>query len=147
MKSLLFSLFFLINLNLFSIEKIQADPKITNLINQLVEVLSLEDESIRIQKLLPLIHDSMKTNDKKDLFTNVKQFSYKKAVSGISRYKIPVELGEVHKGKPVTIEGVKGRRDKYFIRKKEGSTGMPAPIHVFIPEDGSEAKIIDFGSI
>ena len=147
MKIIISSLFFFINSNLFSIEKIQADPKITNLVNQLAEFISIEDESTRIQKLLLIVHDSMKTDDKKDLNSNIKQFSYKKAVSGISRYKIPIELGEVHKGKLVTINSIKGRRDKYFIKKKEGVSGLPAPIHIFIPEDGSEAKIIDFGSI
>ncbi|MBP7283942.1 MAG: hypothetical protein KBA66_20320 [Leptospiraceae bacterium] len=65
--------------------------------------------------------------------------------------KLVVELGDVHKGTFSTVgfkeTAEKGRRDKYFIKKKEGLNGMPAPIHVFIPENGGAPKIYDFGGL
>lgn len=136
---------------IFSIEKIEPDPKAAKLVSDFMNALTIADESERLQAILPMVHDSLKTKDKKDLFSSVKQFSYKRAVDMIKLYKNPVELGEVHKGTVSTIGfkelAEKGRRDKYFVKKKDGINGLPAPIHVFIPENGGEPKIYDFGSL
>ncbi|HMV44625.1 MAG TPA: hypothetical protein PK079_17290 [Leptospiraceae bacterium] len=138
-------------LPVFSIEKIEPDPKALKLVSDFMNALTIADEAERLQAILPLVHDSLKTKDKKDLFSSVKQFSYKRAVDMIKLYKAPAEVSEVHKGAVSTIGykelAEKGRRDKYFVKKKEGVNGMPAPIHVFIPENGGEPKIYDFGSL
>lgn len=62
----------------------------------------------------------------------------------------------VIKGRNVTV-GYKntaeyGRIDKYFIKKKDGISGYPAPVSIFIPIVDEtpvidKAKVIDFGSL
>ncbi|MBI3394825.1 MAG: hypothetical protein HY042_03220 [Spirochaetia bacterium] len=80
----------------------------------------------------------------------MKQFSYKRAVQNLKFYDVPPRLHQVHTLGVQTVGGSKnaekGRRDKYFIKKKEGQNGMPAPVHIFFPEGGGEPKILDFGS-
>jgi hypothetical protein len=39
-----------------------------------------------------------------------------------------------------------GELYKYFIAKKEGVGGMPAPIQIFYPEGGGDPIVYDFGS-
>lgn len=150
-KSILVLVLSMVISPLLAIEKIAPDPAAAKLVNDFMTALTIADEAERLQAILPLVHNSLKTNDKKDLFSSVKQFSYKRAVNMIKLYKIPVELGEVHKGTDSTV-GFKetaevGRRDKYFVKKKEGVNGLPAPIHVFIPKSGGTPKIYDFGSL
>lgn len=136
---------------IFAIEKIEPDPAAAKLVGEFMTALTIADEAERLQAILPMVHDSLKTKDKKDLFSSVKQFSYKRAVDMIKLYKNPAELGEIHKGNSMTIgfkeTAEKGRRDKYFVKKKDGINGLPAPIHVFIPEGGGAPKIYDFGSL
>jgi len=40
-----------------------------------------------------------------------------------------------------------GRTDKYFVTKKAGVPGLPAPLHVFWPSDGGAPKLINIGSL
>ena len=88
---------------MLAIEKIEPDPAAAKLVGEFMNALTIADEAERLQAILPLVHDSLKTKDKKDLFSNVKQFSYKRAVNMIKLYKNPVELGNVHKGSVSTI--------------------------------------------
>lgn len=150
-KSILALVLSLVISPILAIEKIEPDPAAAKLVNDFMNALTIADEAERLQAILPLVHDSLKSNDKKDLFSNVKQFSYKRAVNMIKLYKLPVELGDVHKGTVSTVgfkeTAERGRRDKYFVKKKDGVNGLPAPIHVFIPENGGAPKIFDFGSL
>ncbi|MBI2267285.1 MAG: hypothetical protein HYU64_19325 [Armatimonadetes bacterium] len=134
-----------------SIEKISPDPRGVALVDELVKALSVSDENARLNAVLPLVHKSLLSRDGKDLDRNVKEFSYKKAYQNVKFYKQPVEIHEVHKGNVMTIgfkeTAERGRRDKYFIKKKDGINGMPAPIHIFWPENGGDPKVVDMGSL
>ncbi|MBI2264924.1 MAG: hypothetical protein HYU64_07100 [Armatimonadetes bacterium] len=133
------------------IEKISPDPKGVALVDELVKALSIADADARVKALLPLVHKSLLSRDGKDLDWNVKDYSYKKAWQNVKFYKQPVEIHEVHKGNVFTIgfreTAERGRGDKYFIKKKEGINGMPAPISIFWPENGGDPKVIDMGSL
>ncbi len=134
-----------------AIEKIRPDPKGTELVNNLVKALSIEDPDERLKAVIPLVHKSMLTSDGQDLDRNVKDFSYKKAYNNVKFYQYPVSIYEVHKGNVLTIgfreTAERGRIDKYFINKKPGVNGRPAPIHVFWPEDGGAPSIVNMGSL
>jgi hypothetical protein len=41
----------------------------------------------------------------------------------------------------------RGRIDKYFIAKRRGIAGVPAPLHIFWPETGGKPKLINIGSL
>lgn len=135
---------------LLAIEKIEPDPAAVELLNQLLQALQIADADKRLAAVLPLVHKSLLTTDGKDLARTTKDFSYKKACSGAALYASPVVITEVHKGSQTTI-GFKetaesGRTDKYFLAKKEGVAGRPAPIHVFWDSQG-KPKIVNMGSL
>lgn len=148
---LLISLFLLTFNGVSAIEKISPDPVACDLVGQFMEVISLEDPAERLRGVLPLVHKSLLTSDLSDLISDIKQFSYKKACANVRFYRIPPVISEVHKGREITVgfeeTAQKGRIDKYFVNKKEGVNGRPAPIHVFWPEDGGRPSIINFGSL
>lgn len=134
-----------------AIEKISPDPRGTELVNKLLNALSIEDPAERLKAVIPLVHKSLLTSDGSDLSRDIKDFSYKKAYNNVKFYQIPASIREVHKGRVMTIgfreTAEKGRTDKYFINKKPGTTGLPAPIHVFFPEDGGAPSIVNMGSL
>lgn len=133
-----------------AVEKIEPDPAAVDLLNQLLQVLQLGDPDQRLAAVLPLVHKSLLTTNGKDLARSTKDFSYKKACAGASLYAQPVEITEVHKGRVMTIgfqeTAESGRTDKYFLAKKPGVAGLPAPIHVFWDSQG-KPKITNMGSL
>jgi len=81
----------------------------------------------------------------------VKDYSYKKAVTDAALYQIPVRVTRVAKDKSTAVgfgeSAESGRTDRYFVAKREGVSGLPAPIHIFFPKDGSKPKIVNMGSL
>jgi hypothetical protein len=134
-----------------AVEKIPPDERAVRLINQFMTAISNPDEQARLAAVVPLVHKSMLTRDGKDLDDNVKPFSYKKACQNVGCYKIPVGIKYVLKGNNIGVgfqeTAERGRIDRYFVVKKDGVAGMPAPIHIFWPDSGGEPTIIDFGSL
>jgi len=132
-------------------ENIDPDPEAVQLINDFLGALSIEDDTERLQAVIPLVHKSLLTRDGDDLDRDTKEFSYKKAYSNVKFYSQPADITEVRKGTPTTVgweeTAEAGRVDKYFIDKKDGVDGMPAPIEVFWPEDGGPPKIYYMGSL
>lgn len=133
-----------------AVEKIEPDPAAVELLNRLLLALLLEDPDQRLAAVLPLVHKSLLTSNGKDLARSTKDFSYKKACAGAKLYVQPVEITEVHKGKVLTIgfqeTAESGRTDKYFLAKKAGVGGLPAPIHVFWDSQG-KPKVTNMGSL
>ena len=137
--------------NARAVEKIEPDEKGVKLVGQVLTALVIEDEGERLKAVLALVHKSLKTKDGADLTRTVKEFSYKKAVRAAKLYENPPAIHQVHKGRDVTIgfkeTAEKGRKDKYFVKKKEGVAGRPAPIIVFWPAGDGEPTVVDFGSL
>lgn len=133
-----------------AIEKVAPDPKAVELVGQLITALRTPDETARAAAVKPLVHRTLLDPAGADLSADVKRFQFKKASVGAHNYKLPIEIYEVHKGNPVTIgfreTAQKGRRDKYFIQPTD-SKFRPAPIIVFVPEDGSGLYIENMGSL
>jgi hypothetical protein len=134
----------------WSIEKIEADKKAVELINNFMKALQIEDATKREAAALKFLHKSMLTNDGK-MPSSLKNYSFKKACDGVKFYDVPVKITEVHKGRSVTVgfkeTAERGRTDKYFVGKKEGAAGRPAPLHVFWPEGGGKPMLINVGSL
>lgn len=134
-----------------AIEKISPDPKGTELVNNLLKALSIEDPEERLKAVIPLVHKSLLTSDGQDLSRDTKDFSYKKAYNNVKFYQIPVSIYQVHKGNVMTIgfqeTAERGRIDKYFVNKKPGVNGRPAPIHVFWPDGGGAPSVVNMGSL
>lgn len=133
------------------IEKIPPSPVAVELINAFMQALTLEQPAERMAAVVKFVHKSLLEPDGKKLDWDTSNFSYKKACQNVRFYKIPVEITSVHKGRTLTVgygsTAEKGRIDKYFINKKPGQPGMPAPVSVFWPESGGTPGIIDMGSL
>jgi|GEM_PF-1181445 len=78
------------------------------------------------------------------------RFSFKKGFTGIKFYQDPVKITRV---RALTTQAIgfketaeKGKSFDYFLAKKEGVSGMPAQIRIFIGEQ-SGIKIDDVGSL
>ena len=134
-----------------AVEKIEPDPKGVKLCADFLTALAIEDAAKRLEAVIPLLHKTLLTEDGKDLTPDVKRFSYNKACTNAKFYKQPAQVTEVHKGMEGTVgfgkTAEKGRADKYFVAKKEGVAGRPAPLHVFWPSDGGAPKLINIGSL
>ena len=134
----------------WSIEKIKADKQAVELINNFMKALQITDSEKREAAALKFLHKSMLTNDGK-MSNSLRNYSFKKACDGVKFYDVPVKITEVHKGKTSTVgfkeTAERGRTDKYFVGKKEGAAGRPAPLHVFWPEGGGKPMIINIGSL
>ena len=128
-----------------------ADSAALELLNQFMTALLIKDDSERLAAVLPCVHKSLLDNDGTDLAPTVKDFSYKKAVMNVALYQVPVRVTRVAKGKNTAVghgnSAESGRTDRYFVAKREGVTGLPAPIHVFFPKDGIKPKIVNMGSL
>ncbi|MFH0818754.1 MAG: hypothetical protein V1898_02045 [Patescibacteria group bacterium] len=135
------------------VTKISADPRAVNVINNFLLALTISNEAERIAAIIPLVHKSLLISNGQvtDLAREIKDFMYKKAVQNVKFYEYPSNVSQVQQGQAITI-GFKetaetGRQDKYFINKKTGVAGLPAPIIIFWPADGSGPKIVNFGSL
>jgi hypothetical protein len=121
-------------------------------IKQFMEItLSSPDINEAGKKLVAgkVVHSSkLDKNDPSKLNPDSLRFAYKKAHGNVKLYDAKVVrtvlTGTSAVGFGPTAQ--KGKLFKYFIAKKEGVNGMPAPIQVFYPEDGSEPVVYDFGS-
>lgn len=89
-------------------------------------------------------------NNPRTLNNDALRFSFKKAFENAKMYDpAPLVTRYVLTGTSAVGFGptaMKGKLYKYFVAKKEGVNGMPAPIQIFYPEDGSEPLVYDFGS-
>mgnify|MGYP003966049111 CR=1 FL=1 len=132
-------------------EDVKPDPKAEELLNKFMTALLVEDEAASAKAVMSLVHKSLLSNDKSDLSPDLRRFSFKKAHGGAGHYTSPVKITRVRKT-GITAIGFKetaeaGAVYDYFISKKEGVTGMPAPVKVFFPKDGGELKISYMGSL
>lgn len=134
-----------------------GDERAEKLVNELLKALQIENADEREKAVIQLVHPTLLGPDGK-LKRDVKEFSYKKASAAAKFYSVPVVITRVEKGKPIEIpwkisgskivEQKKGSRDKYFVQKKDGVAGMPAPIVVFMAVDKETPPlIIDMGSL
>ena len=121
------------------------------LVNELMNALLIKDEQARVEAVIPLVHKSLLNASRTDLDPSVKAYSFRRASNAVRLYKIPVKITRVARGGDTTVgfgnTAEAGRRDRFFVAKREGVAGLPAPIHVFFPADGGEPKILNMGSL
>lgn len=98
-----------------------------------------------------LVHASKRDkNDPRKMNNDSIRFAFKKAHGNVAMYDPKPRLirtvltGTSAVGFGPTAQ--KGQLYKYFIAKKDGVGGMPAPIQIFYPEGGGEPIVYDFGS-
>ncbi len=110
------------------------------------------DASLAAQEVVAakLVHASkLDPNNPQQLNADALRFSFKKAFANAKFYE-----PKVIRVTATTTTGVGhgataqlGRLHKYFVAKKPGVNGMPAPIQVFFPEQGGPPVLYDWGSL
>lgn len=131
--------------------ELDVDPRAVALLNAFMQALAHEDAATSARAVLPFVHRSLKTPAGDDLSRDLRQFGHKKAQGNARLYALPVQVTRVRTtsttglGFGDTAEA--GRVDDYFIAKREGVNGMPAPVKVFFPEDGGPPLVSYMGSL
>lgn len=98
-----------------------------------------------------LVHASkLDKNEPRQLNNDSMRFAFKKAFSNAKMYDPGPRIIRTQLTATSAVgfgpTAQKGKLYKYFIAKKDGVGGMPAPIQIFYPEDGSDPIVYDFGS-
>lgn len=98
-----------------------------------------------------LVHGSkLDKNEPTKLNNDSMRFAFKKAFTNAKMYDPGPRIIRTQLTATSAVgfgpTAQKGKLYKYFIAKKEGVGGMPAPIQIFYPEDGSDPIVYDFGS-
>lgn len=129
----------------------ERDKKAEELLNKLMPALQITDFEASVKATMPLLHKSLINNTGSDVTADLRRFSFKKAHENSSGYATPVKITRVREtttsaiGFGPTAEA--GKVVDYFISKKDGIGGLPAPVKIFFPADGSEPKVSYLGSI
>ena len=129
------------------------DPRAEKVLNDFLGALTANEANFdaAVKAALPYLHKSLLGPGGGDVTADLRRFSFKKAWSNAKFYAQPVKITRVRKtgtsaiGFQETAE--KGKVVDYFVAKKDGVAGMPAPVKVFFPEGGGEPKISYVGSL
>jgi hypothetical protein len=110
-----------------------------------------DDEMAAAQAALPFIHRSEYDNTGTNLKRDRLDFSFKKAWQNAKFYKWYVVATRVQKQNLTAIgfgeTAEAGTSYKVWIAKKDGVGGLPAPLNVFFPADGSSPTLHYYGSL
>jgi hypothetical protein len=109
------------------------------------------DEDAAVRAIVPYVHRSLLDATGAQLTTDVRQFSFKKAFGAAPLYGVPVKVTRTRPSNVTAIgfgaTAERGRSVDYFVAKRDGQPGMPAPVTVFFPESGGAPKVSYLGSL
>lgn len=128
----------------------ELPQEISNIVGQYLFILqnsaTLEEAASKLQNIL----GGGLLNTQGKISQDTLSFSLKKDFQNAKLYQYPIKITRVVKilndydGYQQTY--IEGTGYKVWISKKDGVAGMPAPVRVLKPKDGSGAKIIGIGS-
>ncbi|MFW5658433.1 MAG: hypothetical protein ACOCZ8_00485 [Bacteroidota bacterium] len=97
---------------------------------------------------------SLVNEDGETLRGTVKPYALKKDFQNIQFYQSPVKVTRVNKQENRSSgfgpSAIRGTMYKIWIAKKDGASGMPAPISIMVPEGHpsiKEPKVVGIGSL
>lgn len=130
-----------------------ASPEAVELIARFLELCGRDgtvESRAREVVAAGLVHASkLDNNDPTQLNADALRFSFKRATDNARFYEPRitrvVETATTGVGFGGTAQ--RGRLFKYFVAKRAGIAGMPAPLHVFFPQDGGPPVLFDWGSL
>ena len=131
----------------------QKDERAVKLLGEFLKALTdnKDDMDAAVRAALPMLHKSLKDDRGRDVTRDLRNFSFKKAWQNAGLYARPVDVTRVRTtgisavGFGKTAE--KGKVADYFVAKAEGQPGLPAPVKIFFPADGTDPKIYYVGSL
>ncbi len=129
------------------------DKRGIEVINNFMQALldNSSDEMAVAKAAMPYIHASEYDNSGTNLKRDRLDYSFKKAWQNAKFYKVPVSVTRIQRQNLTAIgfgaTAQKGISYKVWIAKKAGVNGMPAPLNVFFPADGSGPTLNYYGSL
>ncbi len=126
-------------------------PRGEVMLRSFLTALSLPDEEAAAKAVVPFVHKSLLEKDGASLSAEVRRFSFKKAHGRAKEYALPLlisrtrQSGESGVGFRESAES--GAVVDYFLERRRGQTGLPAPVKVFFPSGGGEPKVLYMGSL
>jgi hypothetical protein len=151
MRKLFFIWIFWISASNLLAQDVSIDATCEKVLNQFMEALMIENADESAKEVMKFAHKSLYNASGTDLSKDLRSFSFKKAHDNAKFYQIPVKITRVRKTGVTAIgygdTAEKGTVYDYFIAKRVGVNGMPAPIKVFLPANGGEPKISYMGSL
>lgn len=130
-----------------------TDARAEKLLNDFLAALTQNPDNMdaAVKAALPHLHKSLLAPGGGDVTSDLRNFSFKKAWSNAKFYAQPVKITRIRRTGTSAIgfreTAEKGRVTDYFVGKREGVNGMPAPVKIFFPEGGGEPKISYVGSL
>ncbi len=120
-------------------------------INDFMTALNAGTKEEAAKNAIKFIHKSEYDNTGAALKQDRMNYSFKKAWENAKFYQTPVKVTRVQKQALTAIgfgnTAEKGTSYKVWISKKEGVAGLPAPLNVFFPADGSTPTLHYYGSL
>ncbi|MBI2336586.1 MAG: hypothetical protein HYU97_07490 [Deltaproteobacteria bacterium] len=136
-----------------TLSEAKADPVnipagVEKLVNDFMGALLIPVAEDAEKAILPYLHSTLINSEKTGLTRDVKEFGFKKAHGNAKLFTYPVKIERVQKfdqdGISLGSQKELGDLYKIFITKPGQ---MPAPLHVFIPKDGSKPMITYIGNL
>lgn len=119
------------------------------LLNKFMKALQIQNIDEAEKAILPYVYPSEISG--KNLIPTVRQYSFKKAHKAAKGYKYPVVITRVRETRQTQVgfkeTGGLGKVYDFFIDRKEDAGGRPAPVKIFFPKNGGDAKILYMGSL
>ncbi len=133
-------------------EEPAVDEKAVDKIKQFLEICTstadLNEAGTKVVAANLVQASKLDKNDPRKLNPDSLRFAFKKAHDNAKLYDVRIvrvaETTTSAVGFGKTAQ--KGKLYKYFVAKKDGVGGMPAPVQIFFPEGGAEPVLYDFGS-
>ncbi len=132
-------------------EASSAKLQAVKVMNHFIHILQRKTFEEAAKKVVPLIHKSLLTHNGKSLDDDTYGYSFKKAYMNAKNYKYPIKVTRVQK---LRTTGVgygdtyqKGIEYKFWIAKKQGTAGLPAPLVLFFPKGQKMPKLTYIGSL
>jgi len=141
------------NIQAQDIQLADFDKRGIEVVNKFMDAINANaaDQAAAAKAAMPFIHNSEYDNTGTALKRDRMDFSFKKAWQNAKFYESPVKVTRIQKQSLTAIgfgaTAQAGTSYKVFIGKKAGVAGMPAPLNVFIPADGSDPKVHYYGSL
>ncbi len=120
-------------------------------INHFIDVMQHNSFKTSAKKVVPIMHKSLLHAKGMQLDDDTYRYAFKKAYQNAKNYAYPVRVTRVERlhttgvGYGATYQ--RGVEYKFWIAKKRGVAGMPAPLVLFFPEGSTVPKLTYVGSL
>ena len=130
-----------------------ADPAAVEVISRFLDICNRDgdlESKGREVVAARLVHASkLDLNNPAQLNADALRFGFKRAAENAHFYETRItrvtQTSTTGVGFGTTAQ--RGRLYKYFVAKRAGVAGMPAPLHVFFPDQGGAPVLYDWGSL